>query len=83
MKAFWLALTRALPLSALLVAQVVLSLPASATAGGLDPTFGTNGQVLTDLGSASFDAGRGSRFSPTGSSSLRGQAMPLAISTSR
>ena len=59
MKAFWLTVTRAIPLGALLVAQVLLSPPASANAGDLDPTFGTNGHVLTDLGSASYDAGRG------------------------
>ena len=40
--------------SLLLVAQVILSQPASANPGDLDPTFGTNGQVLTDLGSASI-----------------------------
>lgn len=43
-------LVRALPAFALLVAQVALSSPARAAPGDLDPSFGTDGWVMTDLG---------------------------------
>ncbi len=66
MKAFWITASRAFPLIALLTAQVILSPPASANPGDLDPTFGTNGQALADLGSASLDAGRGIAIQPDG-----------------
>ena len=55
MKVFWLAVTRAFPLSALLVAQVILSPPANAAPGDLDPTFGIGGKVVSSFG-APFDA---------------------------
>ena len=39
------------------LAAVVLTAPAGAVPGDLDPTFGTGGKVLTDIGSGSFDEG--------------------------
>jgi len=44
------AFLRTLPLSALVVTQVVLSPPAYAAPGDLDATFGTGGKVTTDFG---------------------------------
>ncbi len=42
-------LFRALPVIAILVAQVVLSPIANANPGDLDPTFGVAGRVTTDF----------------------------------
>jgi hypothetical protein len=49
------AFLRTLPAVALFVAQVVLSAPANAAPGDLDPTFGVGGRVTTEFvgGSAS------------------------------
>ena len=46
----------ALAISAASLASIGLARPAFAAAGGLDPTFGTGGKVLTDLGQNSAGA---------------------------
>src|SRR5438874_1895036 len=60
------AFVRVLSLCALVVTQVILSPPANATPGDLDPSFGTNGEVLTDLGSASLDIAMAIAVQPDG-----------------
>ena len=64
---------RAVPLVALLVAQVILSPPANAAPGDLDPTFGTGGKVVSSFG-APFDAASAVAIQPDGKIVLAGSA---------
>ena len=73
-------LFRALPVIAILAAQVVLSPIANATPGDLDPTFGAGGKVTTDfaIGGSSDDQANAMAIQPDGKMVVAGTSFFVA-----